>query len=236
MPGGLGVCAPLSGRSLDMHMERYYQGIMYHQGCRSVSPLSTDGLALQVTGDPLSRAEVGSVTMEPALPVGQEASLPSVPNTIRESNGLFSLLRALVIVSSQLPATVGGCVMSVWRTLLGIRGRAPGGLGVLGPGCQREKRAISVCVPRSEDRGETVGRSVWNTYRSLCSGGWSPGAAAGDKVEKGHRHWEGPPASAGRHPVGAPGMESRGEGPRLHRCRETEMGKWGPACEEKPLM
>lgn len=55
-------------------------------------------------------------------------------------------------------------------------------------------------------------------------------------MEKGHRHWEGPPVSAGRHPMGVPGMESHGEGPRLQRCRETEMGKWGPAREEKPLM
>lgn len=236
MPGGLGVCAPLSGRSLDMHMERYYQGIMYHQGCRSVSPLSTDGLALQVTGDPLSRAEVGSVTMEPALPVGQEASLPSVPNTIRESNGLFSLLRVpgnrFFTAASHGRWLCYVCVEdATWDS-----GDSTGRIRVLGPGCQLEKRAISVCVRRSENRGETVGRSAWNTYRSLCSGGWSPGAAAGDKVEKGHRHWEGPPVSAGRHPVGAPGMESRGEGPRLHRCRETEMGKWGPACEEKPLM
>ena len=32
------------------------------------------------------------------------------------------------------------------------------------------------------------------------------------------------PQSVLRHPMGAPGMESHGEGPRLQRCRETEMG------------
>ena len=87
-----------------MHMGRYCRGTMYHQGCRSVSPLSTDGLALPVTGDPLSRAEAGSVTTEPALPWDRKHLFPASLMLLGTAPGSFHSCWSLLIVSSQLPA------------------------------------------------------------------------------------------------------------------------------------
>lgn len=58
---------------------------------------ASSGMRLVLTAWPgrsqgtLSRAKAASVTTGLAPPVGQETPLPSVPNTIREHPGLFSL-------------------------------------------------------------------------------------------------------------------------------------------------
>lgn len=121
MPLGAGrtgsLCA-LVCRSLDLHLEMRFRG-----HCIVRDEAGADSLALQVPGAP-SRAEAVSVTTELAPPMGQETPLPSVPNTIRERAGLFSLLPVPGNRFSTAASRAQMAVLRLVQLYLGCRGES----------------------------------------------------------------------------------------------------------------
>ena len=164
--GGTGSLCALVCRSLDLNLEMRFRGQSIIR-----DEAGADGLACRSQGTP-SRAEVASVTTELAPPVGQEIPLPSVPNTIRERTGLFSLPpvpgnQSLVIGSPQLPA-VCRWLCYVWCSSAWDSGERAGQIWALGSGCWQRKQQ-----PQSTSGGQgTVGRDCrqvdW-AWISACS-------------------------------------------------------------------
>ena len=94
-----------------------------------------------------------SVTTELAPPTGQETPLPSVPNTIRERAGLFSLLPVPGNRFSTAASRAQMAVLRLVQLYLGCKGES---WADSGPGFRlpAEKAAASVCLRRSGNRGK----------------------------------------------------------------------------------
>lgn len=141
----------------------------------------------------LSRAEAASVTTGLAPPVGQETPLPSVPNTIREHAGLFSLPPDPGNRFSTAASRAQMAVLRLVRLYLGFRGEcwADSGPGFRLP---EEKAAASVRLRRSGNRGKGQRAGGLDTDQSLQpSKGGAWGACGGQRGgAPQHQRWTSP--------------------------------------------